>query len=478
MARTFYFYDTETSGFDARAQRIMQFAGQRTDLEFTPIGEPHNILIKLTDEVIPEPEAIAVHGILPTTTIQQGLTEAEFIKKLNSEVLTSDTVVIGFNNIHFDDEFLRHLYWRNLYDPYQWHWKDGRSRWDLLDATRLIRALRPEGIKWPLNSEGKQVNTLVSLASENNLIHDDAHDALSDVNATIQLAKLIHKTQPKILNWMIENKDKRKLGEIVNLKEPKPFIYSSGRFKSEYTKTTIAFPVAPVEGRPDSVLVYDLRVNPKQFIDLDIDGLKDKVWFYGKKTDAGRSLPIKIIALNRCPAVAPIEAMNRDVEVRINLTLKQAEAHLKTLLTNKSFGDMVRTIWAEKQWPEGPDDVDYQLYDSLMDNSDKPKLEKLHGMKESDLADFQPVFTDERLDSMLLRYKARNFPKSLSLKEQTIWQAYKRKRIEKGVPGQSSYDKFFERAPAIKNKLGEDKYKALIKYVEGLAPEDPTLGLL
>src|SRR3954451_6528569 len=120
MAASFFFYDLETSGFDPRSARIMQFAGQRTDMDLKPIGEPVNVLIKLTPDVVPSPDAILITGITPQQTLADGLTEAEFMKLFYDEAVRPDTVFVGFNNIRFDDEFMRFMHYRNFYDAYEW----------------------------------------------------------------------------------------------------------------------------------------------------------------------------------------------------------------------------------------------------------------------------------------------------------------------------------------------------------------------
>ena len=120
MPQTFFFYDLETSGLNPRQDRIMQFAGQRTTLDFEPIGEPYNILVKLNDDTLPSPDALMVTGITPQQTQAEGYTEAEFARILVNEVFTEDTIVVGFNNIRFDDEFIRALFWRTFNDPYEW----------------------------------------------------------------------------------------------------------------------------------------------------------------------------------------------------------------------------------------------------------------------------------------------------------------------------------------------------------------------
>src|SRR3990167_7533383 len=184
MSKTFFFYDLETSGLSSRYQRIMQFAGQRTDKDLNSIGEPIDVLVRLSEDILPEPQAILITGTTPQKTIEEGISEPELCKMLTKEIFTPGTITVGFNNVRFDDEFIRHTLWRNFYDPYEWAWSDQRSRWDVLDLVRMTRALRPQGINWPVDDEGAPTNRLELLSKANNLTHLHAHDALSDVEAT------------------------------------------------------------------------------------------------------------------------------------------------------------------------------------------------------------------------------------------------------------------------------------------------------
>ena len=263
--KTFFFYDLETSGLYPREDRIMQFAGQRTDMELAPVGEPVNILVKMTDDALPSPGAINVTKITPQQTLMDGMSEAEFCKYIIEEIFVPETVAVGYNTVRFDDEFMRAILWRNFYDAYEWEWKDGRSRWDMLDVVRLTRALRPEGIKWPFKDDGKPTNRLELLTKLNGLSHEHAHDALSDVYATIAVAKLIKEKQPELFKFLFSIRNKNDVKKIVNLDEKKPFVYASGRYASEFNKTTVAFPLT--SGRNGNVLVYDLRYNLDELLD-------------------------------------------------------------------------------------------------------------------------------------------------------------------------------------------------------------------
>ena len=60
MAATFFWYDLETSGTNAIDDRILQFAGQRTDADLNPVGAPVNQLVKPTQDALLDPGAMAV----------------------------------------------------------------------------------------------------------------------------------------------------------------------------------------------------------------------------------------------------------------------------------------------------------------------------------------------------------------------------------------------------------------------------------
>ena len=259
MNDSFFFYDLETSGLNAREDRIMQFAGQRTTLELEPVGEPVNILVKMTDDALPSPGAINVTKITPQDTLRDGVSEAEFVEYVMEEIFTPNTVAVGYNTVRFDDEFMRAILWRNFYDSYEWEWKDGRSRWDILDVVRLTRALRSEGIEWPFTEDGRATNRLELITKLNGVAHEHAHDALSDVYATIAVAKLIKEKQPKLFDFLYKIRGKKEVQKLVNLENKMPFVYASGRYSSEFNKTTVAFPLTT--GRNGNVLVFDLRYN-------------------------------------------------------------------------------------------------------------------------------------------------------------------------------------------------------------------------
>lgn len=432
---TFFFYDLETSGLNGREDRIMQFAGQRADADtLEPIGDPVNLLVKLADDTLPSPHAIMVTKITPQETLRDGLTEAEFAKYLDTEIFIPGTTVIGYNSVRFDDEFIRHLFWRTFYDPYEWQWKDGRSRWDLLDVVRMTRALRPEGINWPLSPEGKPTNRLELLTKENHIEHTHAHDALSDVFALMAVTKLLKEKQPDLYKYLYQMRDKKQVQKLVNLDQKQPFVYSSGRYPSDFEKTTVAFPLT--SGRNGNVLVFDLRHNLEEL-------LKDK-----ELAEHNFYPVVKELCFNKCPAVAPLGVLEKaDGWQKIKLTKDQVEQNLKVLLKHPDFAERVREKHENR--PEFPPakEAETALYDGFLNDRDRTRVAAVHSADANHLADFHPEFDDPRLPKLLVNYKARNFPSALDETEQQAWEAYRLDRLNRQAPSFLKNLKILERRP-------------------------------
>ena len=486
MGKPFFFYDLETSGLNQRYDRIMQFAGQRTDMELNPIGEPVNVLVKMTDDALPSPSAIMVTKITPQQTLADGVSEAEFCRFVTEEVFVPNTIAVGYNTVRFDDEFMRATMWRNFYDPYEWEWKDGRSRWDMLDVVRLTRALRPEGINWPFTDEGKPTNRLELITKLNGLKHEHAHDALSDVYATIAVAKIIRDKQPELFNYLLKMRDKREVKKLVNLDNKKPFVYASGRYANEYNKTTVVVPLTV--GRNGNVLVYDLRYNLEEILSADgscqalSSPISQAQWgspsapvtrLAGdlrkspvKNTNSSLFPTVKELCYNKCPAVAPIGVLNKnDGWAKISLTPEKVEENLKILLKHPEFAEQMRTKWENQ--PEFPpaEEPELALYDGFLNDRDRIKVAAVRNADANRLADFHPDFDDARLPELLLHYKGRNFPESLSESENEKWQAYRRAKLQKQA------EKFLKELEACQ---AHDEFVAeeLRLYFESLANYD------
>lgn len=473
MAKSFFFYDLETSGFNPRTDRIMQFGGQRTDLDLNPVGDPVNVLIKISPDTVPSPDAIMVTGITPQKTLAEGITEAEFVALFLKQIATPDTIFVGFNSIRFDDEFMRFLLYRNYVDAYEWQWKDNRSRWDLLDVVRVTRALRPEGIKWPVDSEGKPGNRLEMLTSINNLEHVGAHDALSDVRATIALAKLIKEKQPKLFDYLLTMRDKKKIAGLVDTGEP--FVYTSGKYPAEFEKTTVVVKLCD-HPKKQAALVYDLRHDPTPYLAMDPEQLVE-AWRWKKDSDEPR-LPVKTLQYNRCPAIAPTSVLDSASKKRLEVDedvittnkqillegLDEFTQRLKKALEILDKQQQTRLIQDETT-------VDEQLYDGFVGDADRSIMQNVRASSSEKLEATTKQFTDKRLQNLMPLYKARNYPKLLSDSERNIWDEHVKRRLGAQLP---SYFKRIDEL-ALQTGLSENKQYLLEElklYGESILPID------
>ncbi|MEO6513070.1 MAG: exodeoxyribonuclease I [Candidatus Saccharimonadales bacterium] len=478
MAASFFFYDLETTGISPRDGRIMQFAGQRTDMDLKPVGEPFNILVAITPDILPEPDAIMVTGITPQDTKRDGITEAEFIKIFQDEVATPGTIFLGFNTVRFDDEFMRFTLYRNFADPYDWQWKDNRSRWDLLDIARMTRALRPDGIKWPFAPDGKPTVRLEYLTKINGLDHEKAHDALNDVFASIAVAKLIKDKQPKLFDFLLNMRDKKKVAELVE--SGRPFVYTSGKYSNEFEKTN-AVVILAKHPKKQAAVVYDLREDPAEFLDMSPAELVDRWRWVADRDKEPSRLPVKTLQYNRCPAVAPLGVLDKDSQKRLGIDLTAIETHRKKLQSNPQFKENIikaLEIMDERQqtsWVIDEQDVDTQIYDGFYEAGDSRLLPVVRAAKPDELQLLQDDLHDKRLKALLPLYKARNYPSSLTSEERATWDEFCKQRLFAGET-KSRFAKFAKRLEELKaTKLTEHQQFALEElrlYAESIMPAD------
>jgi exodeoxyribonuclease-1 len=482
MSASFLFYDLETSGFSPRQARVMQFAGQRTDMDLNPVGEPFNYLIKIGSDVLPDPDAVLLTGITPQQTLSDGLSEAEFLKIFHDEIVKPDTIFLGFNSIRFDDEFMRFLNYRNFYDAYGWQWRDSCSKWDVLDVVRMTRALRPEGIEWPFASDGKPANKLEYLTKVNKIDHVGAHDALSDVNATIAVAKLVKDKQPDLFKYLLSVRDKKSVQRLVEKNEP--FVYTSGHFSSEFLQTSAVIQLAPSPTSGAS-LIYDLRHDPSPFLKMSVDELIE-AWKYTKDPDALR-LPVKTLKYNHAPAVAPLGVIkDKETQERIGLEIKTIEANLSILRDNHAqFAknvleatnrlDQNRTK-EQVSLIEDELTVDERLYDGgFFSGNDTKAMMEVINSKPDQLNEIIDKFDDSRLKLLLPLYKARNFPKNLNSEEAEAWEKFCSLKLLSG-DDKSRAASYFARLKELKDTTKDKSKQYLIEeltlYGQSLLPTE------
>ncbi|MEQ1814994.1 MAG: exodeoxyribonuclease I [Nitrosomonas sp.] len=429
MALTLYWHDYETFGADPRRDRPAQFAGVRTDEALNEIGEPLVIYCKPARDFLPHPEACLLTGITPQIADEKGLPEPEFIARIHAEFAQPNTCGVGYNSLRFDDEVTRFTLYRNFYDPYAREWQQGNSRWDIIDLVRMTYALRPAGIAWPQHEEGQPSFRLGDLMAANGILHEFAHDALSDVRATIALARLLRTQQPRLYDWLFQLRDKRKAATQLDLATHNPVLHTTRMYPAKTGCTSLVMPMITEPGNNNSVLVYDLRQNPELFLPLDADELSQLLFTRNDDLPEGmQRLPVKSIKINKCPALAPRNTLDNDAAERIALDLDACHRHWQRLCAQPDFFQRVAAAYTSRAFePSG--DVDVALYDGFLDNADAASLLQIRRATPKQLTKMRFDFHDQRLPELLFRYRARNWPETLTPAEMEYWELSRLQRL-------------------------------------------------
>lgn len=428
--QTFFWHDYETFGVDPQRDRASQFAGVRTDLDFNIIDEPINIYCQLADDCLPNPESCLITGITPQIAKEKGDYEAEFIRLIELKLARPETCTVGYNNLRFDDEVTRNLLYRNFYDPYAREWQHGNSRWDLIDVVRATCALRPEGIEWPKNETGVTSFRLELLTEANNISHQEAHEALSDVYATIAMAKLIKETQPKLYSFFLNHRIKSEASKLLQLGAMKPLLHVSGKYPAHKNCLAVVVPLAQHPTNSNGVLVYDLSEDPEPLLDLSAEQIQQRIFTATADLAEGvNRIPIKTVHINKCPILAPLSALRKEDAERLQIDLGKCFEHLEKMKINDEWKQKLPEIFTYSS-SEQPTDPDLMIYSGgFFSYNDKTAMAKIRHSTPEQLASLNLNFEDCRLPEMLFRYRARNFSETLNSEEQSRWSEFCRNRL-------------------------------------------------
>lgn len=471
-----FWHDYETWGARPQVDRPVQFAGVRTDLELNLIDRPVTWFAQPTPDYLPHPAAVMITGITPQHALNQGMCEREFATKIHHEFSQPATTIVGYNNVKFDDEVTRFLFYRNFYDPYAHTWQHNNARWDLIDLVRACYALRPEGIEWPYHDNGQVSLKLEHLSRANQLEHGKAHDAMSDVYATIGLAKLIKQQQPKLFQYSFSIRKKRALEALIDMVNFAPLLHIAGHYGAAQHFLGYLMPLGFHPQQPNTVLAWDLRVDPQLVLGLSATEIRAQQYQPQAELDAqGLTRPaLQQIALNKCPFLATPKVLDeaRRAELGIDTKLlkqrhqwlrEHAEVRQQLLAT----ADLARAL-------PTPSDPDLQLYSGpFFSPQDQTNMAMIRALSPTQLAAQSFNFADTRLPEMLFRYRARNFPATLSDSELKRWRDFCQQRLLTPPEGLLSAEAFMHELQQLSEQYADSSHqlallKDLYRYVSDL----------
>lgn len=469
MPASFLFYDLETFGADPRTSRIAQFAAMRTDAELNEVEAPISVFVKPADDLLPAPMATLITGIAPQDALRDGVNEADIFALIFEEMARPETCTAGYNSLRFDDEFVRYGLFRNFYDAYEREWRNGNSRWDLLDVLRLARALRPDGLEWPQREDGFTSFKLEHLATANQVRVGDAHEALSDVRALIGIARKLKRAQPRLWDYALRLRDKRFAASLLDPIAMQPALHVSSRYPAA---RLCAAPVIPLARHPriDSrIVVFDLEQDPQALLSLTPEEIADRLYTPTADLPEGEErVALKEVHLNRCPALIAWNHLRPDDFERLSIDPVRAEYRAAQLReAGPELVEKVRRVYAGDA-ARAPSDADASLYDAFIGDGDKRLFRNVRATAPEALARAAFEFRDARLPELLFRYRARNWPHTLSAAERERWDDYRRQRLD-GESGLSEYSfaRFAEELRQVRAVAGEDGAKqALLDRLE------------
>lgn len=466
-----FWYDYETTGINPRCDRPLQVAGIRTDFDLNEIDEPVNLYCQPSDDILPHPAACAITGITPGRLAEQGLSEADFMTRVHAQLAAPGTCGAGYNTLRFDDEMTRYSLYRNFFDPYAREWQGGNSRWDLIDVVRAAYALRPDGLVWPMDEEGRVTLKLERLSAANGIDHGNAHEALSDVRATIALARLIREKQPKLFDWLFKLRSKQKVMDQIRLLQP--MVHISGRFSAARSYIGVVLPLAWHPRNKNALIVCDLHLDTQALLDLDAETLRQRLYTRREELAEGElPVPLKLIHINKCPVVAPLSVLRPDDQQRLGLDMAlYQERSLRLIDAQQVWRDKVQAIYTSEDFTPSQD-PEQQLYDGFIGDRDRRLCEQVRAADPAQLAQEQWPFDDERLPELLFRYRARNFPDTLNSEEQERWRLFCQKRLSALEWGAPNTLNTFAEAAAKLNETATPFQRAVLNewqdYVEVL----------
>jgi len=452
----FFWYDFETQGLDARRDRPVLFSGLQTDGYLRQTAPLVEIYCRPTPDTLPSVEACMVHGISPQMAQGLGVTEHEFATETHRWVAQGNTCVVGYNAERFDHIMMRFLFYRNLIDPYAWHWRDGNFKWDVIDLMRAVYVFHPQSLEWQyMEEDGRRCPSfrLADLSTVNGISHWAPHRAPSDVQATLGMARLVYERCPELFAEYLGMADHRVVGDAV----AGTFLHVSARLQHRPGGGSILAPLH-IDDRMGYIYAFDLSVDPDPLLfrnsseHLLASDSQDSLalhWIKGKASPFVRHFDIE-------GALSPEQ---RSILERLDLDLQTLQRHHQILQKDPFFGSQIRDAF-ESRWPDIEEDVDAALYGAFIPSEDRHILNYILQNTDNPGPHWEQAgFEDPRLPEFVFRFRARNFPESLSLRDKARWKYHCRFQVfeRKDQEGLTSFQRFTYDLAHTREKYPEHK---------------------
>jgi exodeoxyribonuclease I len=361
-------YDTETTGTSTEFDQILQFAAIIVDEELNEI-ETIDIRCQIQPHVIADPTALLVTNVHPSQITDDTLSSHyDFIKQIKSFIETwSPAIIAGYNSLAFDEPLIRQAFYQNLFPTYLTNTK-GNVRADVLRMAHACHVHVPGILDIPINDKGKPTFKLDQLAPLNGFAHENAHDALDDVLATLHIMNLIKSRAPELWEKMMNNSSKLNVTHL--LETGTPLCLSESHFGNIYRYAVAAAGSNP--NNPNEYGVVDLQHDPIDLLDLTVEEL------VGIRTSKNKR--IRTVKSNTQPILMELNERSLNPVVQ-EVGYLELERRASLIISNPKFCDKVRQALA--QITDGYEVKDYlegKIFNGFPSREDQQLMEQFHNV--------------------------------------------------------------------------------------------------
>ena len=384
----FVFYDFETSSSNKYWGQIIQIGAILTNDNLDELDR-FDARCRLSPGIIPEAMALIVNKTSPTMLKKSNLSHYEMIRQFVDTLKKwGKATYVGFNSIEFDEEFLRSTLFQTLEYPYITS-TNGNNRGDMLSLARAANLYYPKTLKNSVNEKGNDVYKLDQMAPLNGIDHGNFHSAISDVVATLGIAKLIAEKAPNVWKASLMTLDKNKTLDLINNEAyfcTNEYFYGKSR---PYIQTFVC--QHPQYQWP---LCFDLRHDPNIYLNMTIQEL----------TTAMKKQPkfIRTVRHNKHPVIMNPKYGDKFEEYKIIGSIKLKE-RAKLIKDNKEFADKISTIkrleFEEKEQSKSQEDLyeEESIYTKFTSTEDNKIMPEFHSVNWDKKLSVISKFKDERL---------------------------------------------------------------------------------
>ncbi len=402
-------YDFETTGRSPRFDQILQ-AGLICYDENLKEVKRLNIRSRLNSDIIPSIGALRVNKLLVSDLLEERFTSYQMLIALSKflEEFTPATF-LGYNSIHFDEEFLRQGFWELFKNPYITSTRNN-LRGDVFNLCTVAHAFNSKSLNVEKNEEGKFNFKLESLSKINNFHAENSHEAISDVIATKEILSIIKNNCNNIYKNFIENTNIAKLS--VKIKESSYFTFYGYYFRGHYVyilKNLIEHPVYN-----NNLLAFDLKFEPKEVLDLDYETLK--AVFFEKKLNGKNFNCFRKLKLNKQPSILS-HKYGKNFEPYKSLSDEELYRRSQ-ILNNEDFKNKLKKIlFSEAENYENNFEYEEEsIYSQAINYKDKLLMDNFNMISWENKWNVGSKFQDSRLQFFAAKHIYRNAPEFLPIK--------------------------------------------------------------